>query len=523
MENRIVRILFCSLLGLSMLMSCKRAMPPDSGKGDGLRRSTPEAQGVATEGIVRFLEAIEDSQLEVHSFMMLRYGKVISEAWWYPYKRDVTHIMHSMSKTATSTAIGFAVQENLLSVDDRVISFFPDDLPDKISPELDKLTIKHLLTMAAGMENLPVLTRDKPNWARTFLSTPVRHEPGTHFLYDSNASYMLSAILQKVTGETTLKYLTPRLFEPLGIENIQWESTPDGVTLGGAGLRLKTADMAKIGQFYLQKGKWNGMQLLPASWIEEATTAQIYQRPDRTAEENAGNEGAQGYGYQLWICTHGAYRADGARGQLIVVIPDKDVVIVTTANVSNIHTLLGLMWEHLYPVIFPNNLDSDENTTEMYGSRVSTLELPRPPYTPDEISPRKDLKQTYQMESNSLGIEKITFDYLPDGDCALTLTKGNDVYDFLFGWDRWRYGETNKPGPYFLNNRRTPDGLAPFTVCGYGTWTTTSDLSLRLLYMTEAQYEYYSCHFTDDAVTILATNTGQPDAAPVELKGKITL
>lgn len=521
MESRMIRVVCSVLLGVSVFMSCNRVTPPSSGKGDGLPRSTPEAQGVATEGIVRFLEAIEDKDLEIHSFMMLRHGKVISEAWWYPYKRDVTHIMHSMSKTATSTAIGFAVQENLLSVDDKVISFFPDDLPAEISPELEKLTVKHLLTMAVGMDKLPVLTRDEPNWARTILATPIKYEPGTRFHYDSNASYMLSAILEKVTGETTMAYLTPRFFEPLGIRDIQWESTPDGVTLGGGGLRLKTADMAKIGQFYLQKGKWNGQQLLPESWIEEATTAQIYQRPDRSPEANANDEGAQGYGYQLWICTHDAYRADGARGQLIVVIPEKEAVIVTTANVTNIHTLLELMWENLDAVIFPNNLNSDPMTTEMYGSRVSSLELKRPSITPDELSPRKAMKQTYQMEPNTLGIEKMTFDYQPDGDCHLTLTKGNESHDFLFGWDRWRYGETTKPGPYFLSKRRTPDGLAPFTVSGYGSWKTTSDLSLCLLYMTEAHREYYTCHFTEEGVTVRLTNTGQPDAAPVELKGRI--
>lgn len=521
MESRMVRIILCSLLGLSLFMSCKRVTPPDSGKGDDLPRSTPEAQGVATEGIVRFLEGIEDKELEMHSFMMLRYGKVISEVWWYPYKRDVTHIMHSMSKTATSTAIGFAVQENLLSVDDKVISFFPEDLPAEISPHLEKLTVKHLLAMAVGMENPPVLTRDERGWARTFLATPIKYEPGTRFHYDSNASYMLSAIIEKVTGETTMAYLTPRLFEPLGIRNIQWESTPDGVTLGGGGLRLKTVDMAKIGQFYLQKGKWAGRQLLPASWIEEATTAQIYQRPDRTAEENATDEGAQGYGYQLWICTHDAYRADGARGQLIVVLPEKEAVIVTTANVPNIQTLLGLIWENLDAVIFPNNLNSDPMTTEMYGSRVSSLELARPSITPDEISPRKGLQQAYQMEPNSLGIEKMTFDYQPDGDCILTLAKVGETHDFLFGWDRWRYGETNKPGPYFLNTRRTSDGLAPFTVSGYGSWTTPSDLYLCLLYMTEAQREYYACRFTDDGVTVRITNTGQPSAEPVVIKGSL--
>jgi len=521
MKGQLMRIVLFLLLSVSVLMSCKRITPRDSGKKDELMRSTPEAQGVATESILRFMEDVEDRGLELHSFMMLRHGKVISEAWWYPYKRDIPHIMHSMSKTATATAVGFAVQEGLLSVGDKVISFFPEDLPADISPNLEKLTIKHLLTMAVGMEHPAVLTKDQKNWAGIFLATPIEHEPGSRFQYDSNASYMLSAILEKVTGQTVFEYLTPRFFEPLGIRDIQWETTPDGVTLGGGGLRLKTADMAKIGQFFLQNGMWNGVELLPESWIKEATAAHIYQRPDRSDEENAGDEGAQGYGYQVWRCTHDAYRADGARGQLIVVIPDKDAVIITTANVPNIHTLLGLMWEHLYPSIFQDKQKEDEMSSEMYGNRLAELEITRPSLTPDEISPRKSLVQEYLIESNPLGIETVSFNYQEDGDCLLKLQKEGVTYDLLFGWDRWRYGETEKTGPYFQNVRRTADGLAPFTVCGYGSWLTPDNLKLRLLYMTEAQYEEYNCHFLNDEVIISISNTEQRNALPVEIKGEL--
>lgn len=521
MKVRFIKVVFCIVLSTFVLFSCKRVTGPDSGKGDELLRSTPEEQGVATEGLLRFLEDAEEKGLELHSFMMLRHGKVITETWWHPYKRDINHIMYSMSKTVTSTAIGFAVQEGLLSVDDPVLSFFPEDQPAEVTPFLQKLTIKHLLTMSVGMEQLPVLTRDQNNWARIFLSTPIVHEPGTRFLYDSNASYMLSAILEKVSGETLYDYITPRLFEPLGIRDIQWESTPDGVTLGGGGLRLKTADMAKIGQFYLQKGRWNGEQLLPETWIEEATTAHIFQHPARSQEENAGDEGAQGYGYQIWRCTHDAYRADGARGQLIVIIPDKDAVIITTANVSNIHTLLHLMWEHIYPAILSDKQKSDEMTAEMYGNYLSSLQLPRPSLTPDDLSPRKNQQDSYRMETNVLGIESVTFDYQSDGDCLMKLTKQGQTYEFLFGWDRWRYGETEKMGPYFLNLRRTPDGLAPFTVCGYGSWLSSDELTLRLLYMTEAQSETYHCRFTDNTLMLRLSNTQEPDVAPVELKGEL--
>lgn len=522
MKSQLVRITLYSLLTLGILISCKKVTPPDSGKADDFLRSTPEAQGVATEVILRFMENVTERELELHSFMMLRHGKVISEAWWHPYRRDITHVMYSMSKTVTATAIGFAVQEGLLTVDDKVLSFFQRDLPEGMSDNLQNLTVKHLLSMSVGQERPQAFNAEDMNWAKTFLATPVQNEPGSTFLYNNYATYMLSAIIQQVTGETTMDYLTPRLFKPLGIENIKWEVNPEGVNTGGWGLQLKTTDMAKIGQFYLQKGQWNGQQLLNESWIEDATTAQIYQRPDRTKEENANDDGAQGYGYQLWLCTHDAYRMDGARGQLVVIIPDKDVVIVTTANVSHSHVILDLIWEYLYPAIFSDKQKSDEMTTEMYGDYVSSLELTRPFLTPDELSPRKDKKQTYRMESNALDIKEITFDYQSDGDCVFTLTKNNESFDFLIGWDRWRYGETDMAGPYFVERNRIADGLAPFTICGYGSWLTESDLSLRLLYMTESQYNNYSCHFAGDDVTVKVSNSLQRDVEPMELKGSLS-
>lgn len=521
MKDRMIPVALAVVMSLALFVSCMSTTPPDAGNGDGLQRSTPEYQGVATEGILRFLEVAEEKGLEMHSFMLLRHGKVVSEVWWSPYKRDIPHIMHSMSKTATATAIGFAVQEGLLSVDDAVISFFPEELPDTISPYLQQLTVKHLLTMGVGVASPPALTRDNPNWVRTLLATPITHAPGSRFLYDSNASFLLSAIVQKVTGETTFRYLTPRLFEPLGIRDIQWESAPDGTTVGGSGLRLKTVDMAKIGQFLLQKGMWEGKQLLPASWVEEAGSPQIYQQPQRTAEENAHDEGAQGYGYQVWICTHDTYRADGARGQLIMIMPEKDAVIVTTANVSSSHDLFGLMWEYIYPVLLPEKQKRDEMTAEMYGNLVSGLELARPWLTPDELSPRKNLTQSFRIEPNTLGIDQLTFDYLSDGDCRMTLHKGDESYDYLFGWDRWLYGQTDRPGPYYFNNRRSSEGLAPFTVCGYGSWNSTDDLSLCLLYMTEIQREYYNCRFAGEGVTVRVANTAQSNAEAVVLQGTL--
>jgi CubicO group peptidase (beta-lactamase class C family) len=264
------------LLFLFLLYSCKKEQTITS-----LPRSAPEAQGVSSQGIIDFLDAAAKSKHEFHSMVLVRHGKVVAEGWWNPYKPELKHTLYSTSKSFTATAIGFAVAEKKLTVNDQVIAFFPDALPDTVSEFLKDLKIKDLLSMSAGMNPDPtfkVATSD--NWVKAFLATPIKDKPGTKFVYNSVATYMLSAIIQKVTGEKVIDYLKPRLFDPLAIEGMDWETDPQGINCGGWGLRVRTEDLAKFGQLFLQKGKWNGKQILPSSWIEEATTLKIYQEPD---------------------------------------------------------------------------------------------------------------------------------------------------------------------------------------------------------------------------------------------------
>jgi CubicO group peptidase (beta-lactamase class C family) len=261
--------------------------------------------------------------------------------------------MHSVSKTFTSMAIGFAVQEGLIEIDNKVVSFFPDDLPDELSPGLQELEILDLLTMTVGHNPLSLqkIKTYKGSWEQLFLARPIIYEPGTIFAYNSMATYMLSAIIQKVSGKTVLDYLQPRLLGPLGISGAEWEESPSGVKTGGWGLYIKTEDMAKLGQFLLQKGKWEGKQLLSQLWIEEASSVKVKQRPFWVSPEADLDQSdwGQGYGYQIWRNRPGGYRADGAMGQYIIVLPEKEVVIVTTANISDTQAELNLIWEYILP------------------------------------------------------------------------------------------------------------------------------------------------------------------------------
>ena len=324
-----------------------------------LPRSTPQQENVSEKGIQNYLEAVKKSRQDLHSLMILRHGKIVAEHWFGDNSADKPHIMNSVSKTFTAAAIGFAVAEGKLKVTDKVISFFPDKLPANISPNLEALEIRHLLTMSVGHDAnaaREASRKEGADWVEAFLAAPITEKPGTEFEYNSLATYMLSAILQKVTGEKLIDYLYPRLFRPLGIIGATWENSPQGINIGGWGLYIKTEDMAKLGQFILQKGKWNGRQLLPESWFDEATRSHIASLPAGVKRENLtikakDSDWLQGYGYQMWRCRHNAVRADGANGQFIIILPDKNAVIVTTAHISDMQAEINLIWKYLLPAM----------------------------------------------------------------------------------------------------------------------------------------------------------------------------
>jgi CubicO group peptidase (beta-lactamase class C family)/predicted glycoside hydrolase/deacetylase ChbG (UPF0249 family) len=322
-----------------------------------LPRSTPEAEKVNPKNIANYLEAVKASGQDLHSLMIIRNGNVVAEHYFGDNAANKPHVLHSVSKTFTSTAIGFAVQEGKLKVSDKVISFFPDKVPANASENLINMEIRHLLTMTTGHDTDPTrATRGEADkdWVEAFLAMPVDHEPGSMYVYNSLATYLLSAILQKTTGERVIDYLQPRFFRPLGIVAARWEESPQGIPVGGWGLHLKTEDLAKLGQFYLHKGKWNGKQLLSEAWIEEASAAQVPSLPAGVKRENLkvkakDSDWLQGYGYQLWRSRHNSYRADGANGQFVLVLPEKDAVIVATANIQDMQGELNLIWKHLLP------------------------------------------------------------------------------------------------------------------------------------------------------------------------------
>ena len=343
-------ILFLAVI-LIGLTACNNTNKQSAEIIDLPRAETPD--NVASE-MDSFFQEAADKSLDVHSVMLVKNGKVIYSRWQSQGQEEVPHVLHSVSKTFTSTAVGLAIAEGKMKLTDKVVDYFPDKLPAEVSDNLKAMTVRDLLTMSCGHNEEPSGFRDSDqDWVAAFLAHPVVHKPGTFFLYNSMGTYVLSAIVQQVTGEKVVDYLNTRLFQPLHIAPPHWDESPQGINCGGWGLFLKTEDLAKMGQLLLQKGKWNGRQVIPAEWVAEMSKKQIENfNPDTdNAEEAKNSDWKQGYCYQMWRCRFGCFRADGAMGQYIIVVPEKDAVIAITSQVWDMQSELNLIWNHILPIL----------------------------------------------------------------------------------------------------------------------------------------------------------------------------
>lgn len=286
-------------------------------------RATPESQGISSDlfaALLRELDASKDT--DMHHFMALRHGKVICECNFAPYPKGMWHITHSMCKSITGMAIGMLIEEEKLKLDENIYDIFSDHMNAFSKIFRPVITVENLLTMTSGVTFNESGIVSGNDWLGSFLNASVNGKPGTEFQYNSLNTYVLSAIVTKRTGETLTEYLTPRLFGPLGITKYYWETCPKGITKGGWGLFLCAEDMAKLGQLYLQRGKWNGQQLVSEYWIEISTARHLKTQND-----------TYGYGYQLWMEQRpGSFEYNGMLGQNVIIYPDMDMVLVTNAG-----------------------------------------------------------------------------------------------------------------------------------------------------------------------------------------------
>jgi len=336
-----------------------------------LPRSIPADHGVDPGAVLAFLDAVEaDPSVELHSLMLVRHGHVVAEGWWAPHTPERTRLLYSLSKSFTSTALGFALGEGLFDLDSPVVSYFPEFAADITDAGSRSITLRHLASMASGHDRemmQEALVRDAREPVRGFLLTPPDRVPGTVFAYSQPCTYTIASVLQRAAGMPLSEYLRPRLFDPLGIGEVGWLTWPPGREQGFSGLFARTEDIAKLGQLYLRRGRWDDIQLLPESYVAQATSRQI-----DTADQQDNPDWRQGYGFQFWMSRHG-YRGDGALGQFCVVLPEQDAVIAMTGGTEAMQAVLDAVWAHLLPGL--NSTAADEGAQQFLDDRLRDLRL----------------------------------------------------------------------------------------------------------------------------------------------------
>jgi CubicO group peptidase (beta-lactamase class C family) len=477
-------------------------------------RATPEAAGISSRAIRAFLAAVAGSAHEMHSLMIVRHGQNVAQAWWRPYRADTPQTLYSLSKSFTSTAVGFAAAEGKLKITDRVVDFFPDQAPGNVSDNLKALRIQHLLTMSVGhaKDPTPQITREQ-DWVRAFLALPIENAPGSAFVYNSGATYMLSAIVQKVTGAKLSDYLRPRLFAPLQVREIPWATCPRGIDTGGWGLSATTETLAKFGQLYLQQGRWNGKQLLPQSWVQEATTFKI-QQPATAPGADLGqlkqtSDWHQGYAYQFWRCRHDAFRGDGAFGQYCIVLPKQDAVIAITSATADMQGLLNLVWEHLLPGMYDKPLPADASASSQLQEQLAALTLPLPSGSRSSPTSVRIDGRRFELESNSLGAKQVALHFKRDV-CKFELTTAAGRFHVDCGMGRWADGVTSMPGtpPEIseLIGLRVGD-QPPAKVGAAGVWKDEDTFQMQWRFYGTPHHDVVTCRFDGDRVQVEFKNS----------------
>jgi CubicO group peptidase (beta-lactamase class C family) len=403
-----------------------------------LDRATPESLGIPSTAILEWVDELERIAPDFHSLMIVRHGRVAAEGWWAPAGPNLPHLLYSVSKSFTSTAVGLAISEGHFGLDDAVVSFFPDEAPAQVSPYLAAMKVRHLLSMATGHDektvDLPIPGHGE-YLVRNFLAFPITDRPGSRFVYNTPASYMLSAIVQKKTGLNLVDYLEPRLFEPLGIARPTWQSDDRGIAMGGFGLWLRTEDIARFGQLYLQEGVWDGRQLIPAEWVKTATSFKIDTGPNL----NPNADWLQGYCYQFWRSRHG-FRGDGAFGQFCIVVPEADLVVAMTAGIGPMHLVLDALWDTVLARLATAPLPEDPAAREGLAVRLAGLALVPHPGAASSPLEAELSGAEFALEANAFGFETLRLEFAPGGASLVVAGGAGGTRRLDFGRGVWQAG-----------------------------------------------------------------------------------
>lgn len=448
-----------------------------------LLRGVPAEYGVDARAVLTFLDEASASGLELHSIMLYRHGHVVTEGWWWPYRDDRRHMMHSLTKSVTACAVGWAIEEGRFALGDRVVDFFADELPPKMDPRVRRMTVRDLLTMQTGHGvgvSGSVWRQIRTSWITEFFKLPIVHEPGTTFVYNSAASFMLSALVTKCSGQTARDYLTSRFFQPLGIDDLSWDLSPGGINPGGNGLSWSTQDSLKLGIVHLQGGRWQGRQVLPSQWVEDATRAQI-----------PGGF----YGYQWWVSPAvPSFYAWGLFGQFSFVFPEHDAVLAITAGTQG-DKLPPLVWKY-----FPRAFDAarvDITADSLLATRCAQLRLLMPLVPGASPRASRISGRTFTMEPNEDGVVQVRLKFT-DQHCLFYLRDDRGEHCVIAGMQDWFESDTTMTGAK-LHHEYEPRSMR---VVAGGRWRDEHTFDMTWQFVETAFQDRMVCTFGDDTLRL---------------------
>ena len=466
-----------------------------------LPRSTPAAEGISTQAVIDMMDSLMAlPECDIHHVIVVRHGKVVAELHPAPFRAEDSHTLYSASKTFTALAVGIAIDNNLLRLDDRVMTFFPDKRTRRVNDYMAAMTVRDLLMMASGVKPDWTMRDNSLDWVKDWLAKPVDTRPGSLFQYDSMCTFMLSAIVQRVTGFTMLEYLRNNLFGPMHINVADWEMSPNGINTGGWGLRVQAETMAKLGLLLLNKGNWNGQRLVGADFVETACSRLI----DGGAKETVpATDGNQGYGYQVWQSKWpGSYRADGAFGQYTVVVPQEDLVVVILGMTFNGHKELDCIWNQLMPGMNAAPLKPEEKLQKKLEKRCANAALRLPKGNHD--SNKKDIWGMHMLlDNNKHGLKSLLLTYY----AQLQMVRNDDSEElFDLGHGEWKYSPLRGEPVYSIHAINRMRGFKHgFTAAAAYAWTSPTTLEVRVHYVDWISGTTFQFDFEHNQVTICDT------------------
>jgi CubicO group peptidase (beta-lactamase class C family) len=444
---------------------------------DGLSRATPESQGIASSAIMDFLDDMDRHAYELHGMMLWRNGHVVAEGWWAPYGPQRIHMTHSLTKSVTACAVGLALGEGRFKLDDKVVSFFPEHLPATVSPYLAAMTVRDLLTMRtghAGMVSGSVWRPIKTSWIAEFYKIPVEFEPGTRFVYTSAATYMLSAIITRTTGQSTADYLKSRFFDPLGISGHEWDVGPEGISPGANGLSWKTVDALKLGIVHAQGGQWNGRQVLPREWVEAV------QQPHTPGK----------YGYQWWLGPQGIYYASGLFDQDAIVFPEHNAVLaINSGNPQRSAVLRTVVYRH-FPTMFKSKAVTAKGDAGKLPRRLRQAQLMPPPAPSSSPVAGEVSGRLFEFADNDQQIRSVRLDFSA-GECRFTLVDDRGTHVVRCGLGRTVEDDTTITGNK-LHHEYQPERMR---VVASGEWKDARSFEMTWIFVESAFRDTVVCRF----------------------------